>query len=43
MGALLMESPTLECVNEDDVGLNMEGWELEPESEDGEKMVLILS
>jgi hypothetical protein len=27
-------SPTLECVDEDDVALDMDGWELHPESED---------
>jgi hypothetical protein len=35
---LLMESPTLECVDEEDVALDMDGWELNPgsDSEDSE-------
>ena len=29
-----MESPTLQCVDEDDVALNMDGWDLDGNSED---------
>lgn len=38
LDTLLMESPTLECVDEEDVALDMNGWELNPgsDSEDSE-------
>jgi len=38
LDALLIESPTLECVGEEDVALDMDGWELDLGSDTEEEM-----